>query len=163
MSVIVACDPGGIEPGTNSGTGYAVLDTETMTILNMHIGNDDPARCVDSMQALYRTYQADYVVCEGFKPRWGQPFSLDSVYLIGGLQAHFGRLNVPLPLVMPSSHTSKDPKKAAVPVPKLTALMKAQGYKVREGHSRMALSVAVYYAAFKLKELPALDFLHEDD
>lgn len=162
MAIIVACDPGGIKPGTNAGTGYAVLDTEDMSILRMDIANFDPYECSVFMSYLYTTYQADYVVCEGFKPRWGQPFSLDSVYLIGGLQATFGRLNVPLPLVMPSAHTSKDPKKAAVPVTKLTALMKAQGYAVGKGHSRMALSVAVYYAAFKLKDKNALAFLAEE-
>lgn len=153
MSIIVACDPGGIKPGTNSGTGYAVLDTEGMAVLSMHIDNHDPSRCADYMQHLCEIYQADYVVCEGFTPRWGQKFELDSVYLIGGLQANFGRLAVPLPLVMPSVHMG------LVPKPKLTALMKAQGYAVGKGHSRMALSVAVYYAAFKLKDENALAFL----
>lgn len=159
MSVIVACDPGGIEPGTNSGTGYAVLDTEGMVILHMSIANHGPSECADFMQHLRTTFQADYSVCEAFIPRWGRPFSLDSVYLIGGLQANFGRLNVPLHMVNPSAHTSKDPKKASIPVSKLTGLMKTQGCAVGKGHSRMALSVATYYAAFKLKDREALDFL----
>lgn len=156
MAIIVACDPGGIKPGTHSGTGYAVLDTEGMKILRMEIANHKPSECADHMQALYRHFMTNYIVAEGFTPRWGQPFSLDSVYLLGGMQAVIGEDR--LKLVLPSQHTSKDPKKAFTPVPKLTKLMKDQGYKVGEGHSRMALSVAIYYAVAKLKDKNAIDW-----
>lgn len=159
MAIIVACDPGGIKPGTHSGTGYAVLDTESMKILRMDIANHTPYECVGEMQTLSAGYLGDHVVCEGFLPRWGQPFSLDSVYLIGSLQGHFGK---ELKLVMPSAHTSKDPKKAFTPVPKLTKLMQDQGYLIGRGHSRMALSVAVYYAATKLRDRNVLDWLSKE-
>lgn len=153
MSVIVACDPGGIKPGTHSGTGYAVLDTEDMSILEMEVANHNPGECVRNMKLLRSGYQASYVLSEGFSPRWGQPFSLDSVYLIGAMQGYFEE---ELKLIMPSVHMG------GVPRPKLTALMKTQGYAVGKGHSRMALSVAIYYAAFKLKDKNALAFLAEE-
>lgn len=155
MAVIVSCDPGGIKPGTHSGTGYAVLDTTSGNILHMQIANHDPYTCVGVMQSLEKAFSADHIVCEGFVPRYGTPFKLDSVYLIGALQGHFGK---ELHLVLPSAHTSKDPKKAFTPIPKLTELMKAQGYKVGKGHSRMALSVAIYYAATKLSDHNVLDW-----
>lgn len=157
MSIIVACDPGGIKPGTNSGTGYAVLDTEDMSILEMEIANHNPGECVRNMKLLRSGYSMEeeaHVLVEGFIPRWGRPFSLDSVYLIGGLQGYFG---LELMMVNPSVHMG------LVPKPKITALMKAQGYAVGRGHSRMALSVAVYYAAFQLRDENALDFLQSGD
>lgn len=159
MAILVSCDPGGIKPGTNAGTGYAVLDTEDMSILHMEIANHNPGECVRNMKLLRSGFQGNYVLSEGFSPRWGQPFSLDSVYLIGAMQGYF---EDELKLVMPSAHTSKDPKKAAVPVAKLSALMKSQGYAVGKGHSRMALSVAVYYAGYKLRDENALAFLAEE-
>lgn len=155
MAIIVAADPGGIKPGTHSGTGYAVLDTEGMEILHMQIANHGPYTCVGVMQSLEKEFHADHMVCEDFVPRWGQPFKLDSVYLIGALQGHY---NTDLKLVLPSQHTSKKSEKAFTPVPKLTKLMKDQGYKVGQGHSRMALSVAIYYATVKLKDKNAIDW-----
>lgn len=159
MAIIVACDPGGIKPGTHSGTGYAVLNTENMRILHMQIDNHDPNQCVRMMQEMRDEFFPDHIVAEGFVPRYGTPFKLDSVYLIGAMQGFFGH---GLKLVLPSQHTSKDPKKAAVPVHRLTALMKAQGYKVQQGHSRMALSVAVYYAGFVIKDKTVLDWLSKE-
>lgn len=153
MAIIVACDPGGIKPGTHSGTGYAVLDPEDMSILEMEVANHNPGECVRNMKLLRSGYQANHVLSEGFKPRWGQPFSLDSVYLIGAMQGYF---EDELKLVMPSVHMG------LVPKAKLTPLMKAQGYAVGKGHSRMALSVAIYYAGFVLKDKTVLDWLSKE-
>lgn len=148
--IICAIDPGGIKPGPHSGTGYAVLDTEGMQILHMEIANHTPFACVDKVEDLLDSYGSDVLVSEDFKPRWGQKFELDSVYLIGALQ---GQHSSELKLVMPATHMG------LVPTAKLTALMKSYGHKVGEGHSRMALSVAVYWAAFKERDPNVLAFL----
>lgn len=131
-----------------------MLDTDGMKILHMLIANHDPARCVDVFGDLMADYGKDAIVCESFLPRWGQKFELDSVYLIGALQGRFGKQ---LQMVAPATHMG------LVPKAKLTDLMKAQGYKVGKGHSRMALSVALYYAAFKMRDLEALAFLEPKD
>ena len=154
MAVIVSCDPGGIKPGPHSGTGYAVLDTSDMRIINMSIENHPPSECVEHMSSWTQRYRPDELVCEGFVPRWGRPFSLDSVYLIGALQGFFGE-NI-VKLVNPSTHMG------LVPKARLSKLMKEQGFVIGEGHSRMALSVAVYYAAFKAKDPNVLDWLSKE-
>jgi hypothetical protein len=37
--------------------------------------------------------------------------------------------------------------------------MKEAGFKIGKGHTRMALSVAVWYAAMRLKHIPTLEML----
>lgn len=152
--LIIGVDPGGILPGTTSGTGYAVLNTENMQIEVMREDNHTPQAFVGTLLRLQDEFPEAIMVYEGFKPRWGQKFELDSVYLIGALRTEFGER---VPNVMPSVHMS------AVPITKLTALMKSHGYKVRRGHARMALSVAVYYAAFVLREPTVLEFLADNN
>lgn len=144
--IIVGFDPG-------KASGYAVLDTEHMRIRHMEIANHSPFQCVDAMQDIQESYGCDAMVVENFIPRWGQKFDLDSVYLIGALQ---GMYDNEVLLVNPSTHMG------VVPREKLTRLMKEQGYAIQAGHSRMGLSVAVYYAAFKLKDQNVLEFLADN-
>ena len=150
MTIIMGCDPGGIKPGSHAGTGYAVLDTEGMKILHMSIENHNPFECNAYYEALREKYHPDVLLCEGFIPRWGQKFELDSVFLIGGLQSLY---NGALKLIMPATHM------ASVSRDKLTELMDQHKIAVGEGHSRMALSLCVYYAAFKLQDAEAIHYL----
>lgn len=150
MTILLGVDPGGIEPGPHSGTGYAVLDTEGMKILHASIANHNPFECNAYYESLREEYRPDVLLSEGFVPRWGQPFELDSVYLIGGLQSLY---NGALKLVLPSVHMSHVSRE------KLTELMEQHNIAIGEGHSRMALSLCVYYAAFKLQDAEAIHYL----
>lgn len=153
MTVIQAIDPGGIKPGPHAGTGYAVLDTEGMKILHMSIENHNPFECNNYFEQLREQYQPDVLLCEDFIPRWGIPFELDSVYLIGGLQSLY---NGALKLIAPSTHMS------SVSKDKLTELMKEHNIDIGEGHSRMALSLCVYYVAFRMQDAEAIHYLIGD-
>jgi hypothetical protein len=46
---------------------------------------------------------------------------------------------------------------------KITHLMKSGGFKIGKGHTRMAGSVAVWYAAMVLKHQPTLEMLKPKD
>lgn len=153
MTRLLAIDPGGIKPGSHSGTGYAVLDTEGMKLLHMSIDNHGPYECNAYYEALREQYHPDVLLCEDFIPRWGNKFELDSVYLIGGLQSLY---NGALKLIKPADHMSRVSKD------KLTQLMKEHKIAIGEGHSRMALSLCVYYAAFKLQDAEAIHYLLGD-
>lgn len=146
----------GVDPGKASG--LAVLETSSMTIEHLSIAYSNCEGLAQQVSLLgydFRSAGGDSpVVCENFIPRFGQKFDLDSVYHIGALQAVIGTTDVHL--VLPATH------KGLVPKEKLTALMKSQGYKVGAGHSRDALSVAVYYAAFVLREPRVLEFLADN-
>lgn len=137
----------GIDPGKN--TGYAVLDTNRMSIESMFIREDSPFEMLDVVE----NYYSGTMVVERFVPRWGQAFDCTPMYLIGALQ---GVYESEINLVMPATH------KAAVPRDKVTALMKSQGFKVGAGHSRDALSLCLYWAAFKAKDPNVLDWLSKE-
>lgn len=137
----------GIDPGKN--TGYAVLDTNRMSIEHMSISEDTPFRLLDTVESYY----SGTMVVERFVPRWGQAFDCTPMYLIGALQ---GVYESEVNLVMPATH------KASVPRDKVKALMKSQGYKIGAGHSLDALSLCLYYAAFKAKDPNVLDWLSKE-
>lgn len=153
MTVLLAVDVGGWGSGEHAGSGLTVLDSQGLHILHDSIEKLDPYHMVQRFEELREKYSPDVVIAEGFKPRWGQAFSLEPVYLLGALQ---GMYNSALKIVYPSEHM------AVVSRERLTDLMKAHKLKVRQGHSRMSLSLCMYYSAFKLQEPDAISYLLGD-
>lgn len=141
----------GVDPG--KATGYAVLNTKNLLIEHMSSDNHNPYELLEQVDYL-TPYKEQTLVVERFVPRFGQAFDCTPMYLIGAMQ---GAYNDRVNLVMPATH------KGSVPRDKVTRLMKAQGFKVGAGHSRDALSLCLYWAAFKLRDKNVLDFLQSED
>lgn len=150
MTIIQSIDPGGWGDGNHAGTGLTVLDTETLTILHSSIEKLNPYEVVQRFEELREQYKPDVLLAEGFKPRYGTPFSLEPVYLLGALQGFY---NGAIKIIYPNEHigtVSKD---------KLTKLMKEHKLSLGAGHSRMSLSLAIYWSAFRLQEEKAIHYL----
>lgn len=148
--IVLAADVGGWSDGSHAGTGLTVLDSNGMTILHDSIEKLDPYHMVQRYEELREKYKPDVLLAEGFKPRYGTPFSLEPVYLLGALQGFY---NGAIKIIYPSEHigtVSKD---------RLTKLMKEHNLEVRQGHSRMSLSLCVYYLAFKMQDAEAIHYL----
>lgn len=150
MTIIQSIDPGGWGDGKHAGTGLTVLDTETLTILHSSIEKLNPYEVVQRFEELREKYQPDVLIAEDFIPRWGIAFSLEPVYLLGAL---LGMYNGALRLVKPSDHISLVSKE------RLTALLKEHKLSIGAGHSRMSLSLAIYWSAFRLQEEKAIHYL----
>ena len=92
-----------------------------------------------------------HVVCENFTLRGSNKFTADlsGVEIIGWLKGEGLCQTFP----EPSQHMT------LVKKPVLTAMMKEAGFRIGAGHTRMALSVAVWYAAKVLKHRPTLELL----
>lgn len=153
MTVIQSIDPGGWGSGEHAGTGLTVIDTKTLAILHSSIEKLNPYEVVQRFEELREKYQPDVLIAEDFIPRWGISFSLEPVYLLGAL---LGMYNGSLRLVKPSEHMSM------VSRDKLTDLMKEHKLVLGAGHSRMSLSLAIYWSAFRLQEEEAIHYLLGD-
>jgi len=99
-------------------------------------------------------------VCENFTLRSSNEFTanLQGVEIIGWLKGEDLCATFPEPvqhMTLTKLRKNKDDYSKSV----ITKMMKEAGFKIGEGHTRMALSVAVWYAAKILKHEPTLRML----
>lgn len=151
----------GVDPG--KATGLAIFDTQTLEIVRMDEtphgirGFKEPFKAIVESPML----GVHHLVFENFTLRSSNKFTADlsGVEIIGWLkgECYWGKHNPE-----PSQHmglTRLRQKKDNYAESKVTKLMKAQGYRIGKGHTRMALSVAMWYAAMVLKDRTVLEYL----
>lgn len=104
----------------------------------------------------------DYAACENFTLRSSNKFTADlhGVEIIGWLkgEGYWTEGANPEPsqhMTLTRLRKNKDNYADSV----ITKMMKDAGFKIGKGHTRMALSVAVWYAAMRLKHMPTLELL----
>lgn len=142
----------GIDPGKASGVAY--YDMATCKVVKMlETPNGIDGFGTQMRHALHNDVVVDvaHCACERFDLRSSNKFvaNLQGVEIIGWLKGEGYVQGWP----MPHQHMT------LVKKPLLTAMMKEAGFKVGAGHTRMALSVAVWYAAKVLKHRPTLELL----
>lgn len=103
-----------------------------------------------------------FSACENFTLRSSNKFTADlhGVEIIGWLKGEGYWTEGANP--EPSQHmtlTRLRQKKDNYADSVITHMMKEAGFKIGKGHTRMALSVAVWYAAMRLKHIPTLEML----
>jgi hypothetical protein len=144
----------------------AIYDTDTLSFVRM----DETPQGIYGFKPVYKAFMGTafsnpfgitHVTCENFTLRSSNKFTADlhGVEIIGWMKGEneWGANANP----EPSQHMkltklgTKDNKGKSV----VTKLMKAQGFKVGKGHTRMAGSVALWYAAMRLKHMPTLELL----
>lgn len=133
---VFACDPGG-----DSGTGYAVYDTETCAPLMLREHPDSEQEMLEYYNLMCFKWKPDVVVVEGFKLRTNQNVDLSSVYKLGVFRAH-GREHHE---VLPAVH------KSAVMDKPLNKMFKQFGHPIGKGHARDALRLALFWASVKVR------------
>jgi len=148
----------GIDPGLATGT--ALYDLETCKVVKaieipkgIYGFRDDFLRVLDPGKDIH-------VACEGFTLRSSNKFTADlsGVEIIGWLKGEGFCSTFPEPvqhMTITRLRKNKDDYKLS-PV---TKLMKDAKFPIGKGHNRMALSVAVWFAAMKLKHEPTLKML----
>lgn len=156
----------GVDPGL--ATGIAIYDTDLCTLTytfetGQGIYGFKP-KFKELMGGLANPYGITHFACEGFTLRSSNKFTADlsGVEIIGWLkgEGYWGKKNPE-----PSQHMTltklgeKDPKGDS----KVTKLMQAQGFKIGKGHTRMAGSVAIWYASKVLYHEPTLELLKPKD
>jgi hypothetical protein len=140
----------GIDPGLASGV--AVWDTAEQKIINMAQTEDGVNGLAPLVREWAIEYRPNHIVWEKFTLRAGNKFlaDLSSVECIGWAKAEgYYEHNV-----IPSTHKTFNwlgdgLPKADSPI---TKLMKEQGWKFGAGHSRDALSIAVWFSCAKGKD-----------
>ena len=146
----------GIDPGLATGT--ALYDLETCKVVK---AIEIPKGIKGFKQPfLELSREAGYVACEGFTLRSSNKFTADlsGVKIIGWLEGEEECQTFPEPvqhMTITRLRKNKDDYKLS-PV---TKLMKDAKFPIGKGHNRMALSVAVWYAAMKLHHKPTLELL----
>ena len=153
----------GIDPGL--ATGMAIFDTETLQFVRM----DETNRGIFNFKPSYKALMGGltsplgitHQACEKFTLRSKNKFTADlsGVEIIGWLKGE-GQWHDRNP--EPSQHmtlTRLREKKDSYADSKVTKLMKKQGYRIGKGHTRMAGSVAIWYAAMVLKDEATLRWL----
>lgn len=159
MTLILGVDPG-------LATGIALYNPESCVLTHMEEtgsgikGFRQPflnLLCVLKNEPLI-------VVCENFTLRSSNKFTagLQGVEIIGWLKGEEHCFIYP----EPSQHmqvTRLREKKDKYQDSPITHLMEDAGFKIGKGHTRMAASVAVWYAAMKLKHIPTLEMLKAKD
>jgi hypothetical protein len=141
----------GIDPG--KATGIAVYDLETCKPVHM----EETPNGIHGFKMPYQEllqhddYCNSYTACEGFTLRGSNKFTanLQGVEIIGWLKGEALCAVYP----EPSQHMALVKKSV------LTGLMKEAGFPIGAGHTRMALSVAVWHAAKFMKHIPTLELL----
>ena len=150
----IGIDAGGREEGPHSGTGVAVLCTDSgvLKICEAMQVNWDEWAMGSELQYLEAAYDPDVVVYESFQPRWGQKFELDTVYLNGAIRAVIEpKLLMP---VSPSAHKSIVKRDWA------KELVLGAGYFVEQGHKVDALSLCLY-AGIKKRDQTIINAMRE--
>lgn len=153
----------GSDPGL--ATGLAVYDTDTLSFIEMQ----ETASGIKGYKPQFMAYMGGltsplgitHSVCENFTLRSSNKFTADlsGVEIIGWLKGeeYWGKHNPE-----PSQHmqlTRLRKKKDNYADSVITKMMKRDGFKIGKGHTRMAGSVAVWYAAMVLKHRPTLELL----
>lgn len=151
----------GIDPG--KATGVAWYDLDTCKVVKVL----ETPRGIDGFQTQMRhTLHNEVVVdlahcaCERFDLRSSNEFvaNLQGVEVIGWLKGEGYVHGWPMPVQhMQLTRLRKNVDKYQDS--KITHLMKEAGFLIGEGHTRMALSVAVWYAAMILKHKPTMRML----
>jgi hypothetical protein len=151
----------GIDPGL--ATGVAIYNTDTCSFEFME-QIDNGVRGF-SQEFLGISEQANVDVCENFTLRSSNKFTADlsGVEIIGWLKGerYWGGYNPE-----PSQHmqlTRLRKNKDDYTKSPVTKLMKSCGFKIGKGHTRMAGSVAIWYAAKVLYHEPTLELLKPKD
>lgn len=148
-----------MDPGLATGT--AIYDLETCTFVRMDETPLGIRGFTRPFKALYNAVlEVDHIACEGFTLRSSNKFTADlsGVEIIGWLKGQQYEVTYPEPsqhMTLTRLRKNKDDY-AESPV---TKLMKSQGFKIGAGHSRMAGSVAIWYAAKILNHRPTLELL----
>lgn len=151
----------GIDPGL--ATGLAIYNTETLRFEHMEEAANGikgfPDKFLEQFSSVY--YPVSYMSCENFTLRSSNKFTADlsGVEIIGWLkgEGYWGKDNPE-----PSQHmtlTRLRQKKDNYADSVITKMMKRDGFKIGKGHTRMAGSVAVWFAAMVLKHEPTLNML----
>lgn len=154
----------GIDPGL--ATGIALYDMKTCTLLRVL----ETPQGIHGFKKPFLNIMQDlrdepYVVaCEGFTLRSSNKFTADlhGVEIIGWLKGEEHCFVYPEPsqhMTVTRLRKNKDDY-AKSPV---THMMKAARFPIGKGHTRMAGSVGVWYAAMKLKHIPTLETLKAKD
>jgi len=119
-----------------------------------------------SLWLMGRQGELDFSACENFTLRSSNKFTADlsGVEIIGWLKGEcYWQFNAnPEPsqhMTLTRLRQKKDDYSKSV----ITHMMKQAGFKIGKGHTRMALSVAVWYAAMRLKHMPTLELLKPKD
>lgn len=146
----------GIDPGL--ATGNALYDLDTCKPMDMW----ETGKGVKGFKHpfLEAAAFADHVACENFTLRGSNEFvaDLSGVKIIGWLEGQDYCRSFPEPVQhMQLTRLRKNVDKYQDS--KITHLMKEAGFLIGEGHTRMALSVAVWYAAMILKHKPTMRML----
>ena len=153
----------GIDPGL--ATGMAVYDTDTLSFVRM----DETPKGVHGFKPAFKALNGGLIsplgitniACEKFTLRSSNKFTADlsGVEIIGWMKGEGLWSNVnPEPIqhmTLTKLRKNKDDYAKSV----ITAMMKEAGFKIGAGHTRMAGSVAVWYAAMVLKHKPTLELL----
>lgn len=146
-----------MDPGL--ATGLAIYDTDLCEF--RHMAQIDNGVRDFAQEFLGISEQAHIDVCENFTLRSSNKFTADlsGVEIIGWLkgEGYWGKHNPE-----PSQHmtiTRLRKNKDDYAKSPVTKLMKSCGFKIGKGHSRMAGSVAIWYAAMVLKHEPTLEML----
>jgi len=158
----------GIDPGL--ATGFAIYNLDTLKVEYVN----ETANGIYGFKPVYKEligtafnnpYGIKYGSCEKFTLRASNKFTADlhGVEIIGWLKGEdqWGKHNPE-----PSQHmtlTRLREKKDKYQDSVITHMMKDAGFKIGKGHTRMALSVAVWYAAMRLKHMPTLELLKPKD
>lgn len=152
----------GIDPGLATGT--AIYDLETCKFIRM----DELPNGIDGFTLPYRAFTGSttmgitHVAAEKFTLRGSNKFTagLQGVEILGWLygECQIVRSKCPEPsqhMQLTRLRKNKDDYADSI----VTKMMKAEGFKIGKGHTRMAGSVAVWYAAMVLKHRPTLEML----
>jgi hypothetical protein len=145
----------GIDPGL--ATGMAVYDLETCKVIRAY---EAPFGINGFTQPFRELQRHAHVACEGFTLRSSNKFTADlsGVEIIGWLKGEDFCDTFPEPvqhMTITRLRKNKDDYKKSV----ITQMMKDAKFPIGAGHNRMALSVAVWYAAMVLKHRPTLELL----
>lgn len=149
----------GIDPGL--ATGNALYDLDTCKPYDLwESGNGIKGFRPDFDMTFIAHGANTHIACENFTLRSKNKFTADlsGVKIIGWLEGEDYCRSFPEP-IQHMTLTKLREKKDSYADSKITHLMKAGGFKIGKGHTRMALSVAVWHAAMVLKHEPTLEML----
>lgn len=154
----------GIDPGL--ATGLAIYNTDTLKVEFVQetpegIHGFKPVFMKVWGRGFGNPYGLSNISCENFTLRSSNKFTADlhGVEIIGWMkgESYWGANANPEPSQHMTLNKLGEKHKKADSV--ITHMMKDAGFKIGKGHTRMALSVAVWYAAMRLKHIPTLEML----
>lgn len=154
----------GVDPG--KATGIAVYELATNTVLEVRETQKGIHGFKPAFLDLLYDYNSElsHVACENFTLRSSNKFTanLDGVKIIGWMEGEgYGEA-----FPEPSQHmqlTRLRKNKDDYAKSPITKLMKDARFTIGKGHTRMGLSVAVWFAAMKLRHEETLELLKPKD